>query len=158
MLPEVEALVQHVSKTVFSLPELSNNFPDDVEISVVLTDDKAIQLLNADYRGKNKPTNVLSFPSFDLEPGKPFPVQTIPCECILGDIIIAVETIEREAVEQDKPIAAHVSHMLVHGVLHLLGYDHEVESEAEIMEALEVKLLAQLGINNPYETGYSIEQ
>ncbi len=106
------------------------------ELTIVLTDDALIRELNKTYRGKNKPTNVLSFPSGEKQ--------------YLGDIILAFETIKREAAEQGKSFEHHAMHMLVHGTLHLLGYDHENESDAETMERLEIKILKKLGITNPY--------
>lgn len=109
----------------------------DFEIAVVLADDAFVQNLNKQYRGKDKPTNVLSFPA-SLGDGE------------LGDIILAFETIEREAAEQQKTFRNHATHLLVHGFLHLLGYDHIEEKEAEIMEKLEIKILKKLGISNPY--------
>ena len=106
-------------------------------LTVVLSDDEEVQSLNRDYRAKDKPTNVLSFP--DGEHGH------------LGDIILAYETIAREAVEQGKDFNNHMAHLVVHGVLHLLGYDHELgEGEAEDMEAREIAILHRLGIENPY--------
>lgn len=150
-LPNLDDLVQGICSKLFTHEQFKDYFPKDVELSIVFTDDAAIQELNASYRNKDKPTNVLSFPNFDLEPGEPFPKQAVPCECILGDVVIAIETVGREAKEQSKPLASHVSHMLVHGILHLLGYNHEAEKEAETMEALEVEILVQLGIGNPYE-------
>lgn len=108
----------------------------EAEVSVVLADDNFVQGLNREYRGKDKPTNVLSFP------------QDPP---MLGDIVLAFETIEREASEQNKDFAAHLTHLLVHGVLHLLGYDHEDDQEASEMEGLEIEILQKMGINNPYE-------
>ncbi len=105
------------------------------EITVVLADDAFVRGLNRDYRGKDKPTNVLSFPG------------DIPH---LGDIVLARETIEREAKEQGKTFRDHAAHLLVHGTLHLLGYDHMKAKEAEIMEALEIKILNKLAISNPY--------
>lgn len=120
-----------------------NVFP---ELTVTLTDDKSIKVLNRDYREKDKPTNVLSFPMFDKMSEIPNGAGEIP----LGDIIIAFETIKRESIEQNKTLADHFTHMLVHGFLHLLGYDHIVDSDAEEMEALEVKILKKLSIANPY--------
>lgn len=108
---------------------------DDL-ITLVLADDAFVQPLNATYRGKDRPTNVLSFNS--------------DAEDELGDLIFALETIRQEAEEQDKPFDHHLKHLILHGSLHLLGYDHETEVEAEEMEALEVKILAEFGLSNPY--------
>lgn len=110
----------------------------DTEISLSYVNDGEIQILNRDYRGKDKPTNVLSFP------------QNEPA--MLGDIVLAYETVVREAKEQEKPLENHLRHLLVHGVLHLLGHDHEEDGEAEAMESLEARILSEMGIKNPYET------
>ncbi|WP_132958073.1 rRNA maturation RNase YbeY [Rhizobium sp. BK251] len=113
------------------------------ELSLVFTDDASIREINAEWRNLDKPTNVLSFPAFPLQPGKmPGPM--------LGDIVIAKETVEREAVELEKPFEAHLTHLMVHGFLHLFGYDHMNISEAEIMEGLETRILAVLGLSDPY--------
>ncbi len=109
-------------------------------MAVVLSDDTEVQRLNRDFRAKDKPTNVLSFPSDE------------PDEW--GDIILAYETIEREATEQNKSFSAHFTHLLVHGMLHLLGYDAIQEDEAEEGEAVEIETLAQLGLENPYQSAY----
>ena len=111
------------------------------EISVVLTSDIEQRVLNRDYRGIDKPTNVLSFPQ--IEPHA-------PVSGLLGDIILARETVEREAAEEGKSLADHVSHLVVHGFLHVLGYDHIAEDEALHMEGLETQILATLGIADPY--------
>ncbi len=116
------------------------------EISLVFADDAFVRSLNKEYRGKDKPTNVLSFPQ--MEPEETFAPQHF---ISLGDIILAEETVSREAAEQDKPLDAHISHLIVHGTLHLLGYDHIDDEEAEKMESLEIKILSTLGIKNPYE-------
>lgn len=126
--------------------------PDTVtEVSLRFVDDETIQELNRDYRGKDKATNVLSFPMMDPdELDGPF----IPgIEQLLGDIVIAYETTQAEAQEQDKLLAAHVTHLIVHGTLHLLGYDHEDDTDAEAMEALERSILATLGLPDPYANG-----
>ncbi len=111
------------------------------EVSVVLADDDFVQNLNREYRGKDKPTNVLSFP------------QDPP---MLGDIVMACETVAREAAEQDKSFDAHLSHLVIHGLLHLLGHDHEEDAEAEEMEALEIEILGQMSIKNPYAAKNSV--
>ena len=113
------------------------------EVSLVLADDAMVQELNRDWRGKDKPTNVLSLPGED-----DFPVPDAPR--LLGDIVLAQETVAREALEQSKSFNHHLSHLVVHGMLHLLGYDHIEDDEAEEMEALEIELLAGMGIADPY--------
>ena len=115
------------------------------DVTIVFTDDATVAELNTRYRGKPKPTNVLSFPYTDdlvLPPGESRP---------LGDIILAFGTIEREAQEQGKTLAAHAGHLVIHGLLHLLGHEHEDDAQAARMEALEIAHLKNLGIGNPYE-------
>jgi probable rRNA maturation factor len=112
-------------------------------VAVALIDDRAMRKLNRSFRGKDKPTNVLSFPSGEMQDGKRAKLQ-------LGDIAIALGTVKREAKTQGKTVADHLTHLMVHAVLHLLGYDHESDPEAERMEALERKALAALGIADPY--------
>lgn len=107
------------------------------EVSILLTDDAAVQTLNRNYRGKDKPTNVLSFPQDD--------------DVMLGDIAMAYETLAREALEQDKTFQDHFTHLLVHSVLHLLGYDHEEKHDQKEMEKQEIDILHGLGISNPYD-------
>ncbi len=114
-----------------------------VEVSLLFTGDEAIQAINAEWRGMDKPTNVLSFPACPLSPGeKPGPM--------LGDIILARETLEREAMDMKKPFQDHLTHLLVHGFLHLFGYDHIEDHDAEKMEGLESSILAHLGLSDPY--------
>ena len=113
------------------------------ELSLVFTDDAHIQVLNAGWRGKDKPTNVLSFPAFPFAQGGPLPP-------MLGDIVLAAETVAHEAVLEDKPVENHITHLVIHGLLHLLGHDHETEAEAEAMEAVERAALARLAIPDPY--------
>jgi probable rRNA maturation factor len=113
------------------------------EVSLVFADDEMIREINAEWRDKDKPTNVLSFPAFPVTPGKmPGPM--------LGDIIIARETVEREAVDLEKTFEDHLTHLMVHGFLHLFGYDHIEVTDAEKMEALETRILAKLGLSDPY--------
>jgi len=119
------------------------DLPTGAEVSVVFCDDVNIQILNNEFRDEDKPTNVLSFASNDhveLEAWSP----------LLGDIILAQETIEREAKEQSKTFTDHLTHLLVHGYLHLVGYDHMNDEDAEKMENMERKVLAALGIADPY--------
>jgi len=116
-----------------------------VALAILLTGDAAIAEINRQWRGRAKPTNVLSFPApagLPVPEGQPTP---------LGDIVLGFGTVAREAEEQGKPLPHHATHLIVHGVLHLLGQDHETEAEAEAMEALECTILKQLGIADPYE-------
>ena len=115
---------------------------DDAELSLLLTDDAAIRVLNRDHRGMDKPTNVLSFPQDDPEADAYGP--------LLGDIAVAHETVAREAAEEDISFRDHFLHMIVHGFLHLVGYDHLNDDEAGEMEGLETAILARLGIADPY--------
>ena len=123
--------------------ELGQSLPEDSELSLRFTDDAAMRVLNRQWRGKDSPTNVLSFPAYPLTPGDPIPP-------ILGDIAIAYETVEREAGLEGKPFDHHLTHLVVHGFLHLMGYDHVDEREAEVMEALERRVLSRLAIPDPY--------
>ncbi|MDG3575370.1 rRNA maturation RNase YbeY [Rhizobium sp. YJ-22] len=145
-----EASLQDVGSRVlgaaadFLAREQGQPFPEEPpEVSLVFTDDASIREINAEWRQQDKPTNVLSFPAFPVTPGeKPGPM--------LGDIVIARETVEREAVDLGKSFEEHLTHLLVHGFLHLLGYDHMETEEAEEMEALETRILASLGLSDPY--------
>jgi probable rRNA maturation factor len=109
------------------------------EVSVLLTDDAEIQVLNRDWRGKDKPTDVLSFPAAEID--RPF----------LGDIAIAFETMQRDAASRKIALDQHLSHLLIHGLMHLLGHDHKDDTEAAEMEALEIAALASLGWPDPYK-------
>lgn len=121
-----------------------------VEVAVRLTDDAEVQTLNRDYRHKDKPTNVLSFPMVqpDLIDNL---ANTDDGEVLLGDIVLAHETRIREAAEREVPVEAHATHLIVHGTLHLLGYDHMRDDEADAMESLEREIMATLGLHDPYE-------
>lgn len=163
----VETLIEDARWDAFGLPALAEragraalaglDLPAaGFQISLMGCDDARIAVLNADFRGKPQPTNVLSWPSEERgaevageaplrpEPGTPDDPSS------LGDIAMAWETCAREAEEQGKPMADHVTHLIVHGVLHLLGYDHVEEEDAAVMEALEVRILASLGVSDPY--------
>lgn len=121
-----------------------------VEIAIRLTDDAEVQILNRDYRQKDKPTNVLSFAMVPSEEIQDLG-QADREEILLGDIVLAYETCAREAAERNVSIEAHATHLIVHGTLHLLGYDHMEETEAEAMEALERQIMATIGLHDPYE-------
>ncbi|WP_338426087.1 rRNA maturation RNase YbeY [Sphingopyxis kveilinensis] len=120
-----------------------------VEVAVRLTDDAEVHALNRDFRGKDKPTNVLSFPQVQADLLESL-ANSDDGEILLGDIVLARETCAREAAEKEVSLADHATHLIVHGALHLVGYDHMDDASAGAMEALEVKALASLGIANPY--------
>ncbi|GAA4748430.1 rRNA maturation RNase YbeY [Sphingomonas daechungensis] len=119
-----------------------------VELSVRLTGDEEVRALNSEWRGKDKPTNVLSFPMSEAE--ELASADGDGPELMLGDIVLARGVCEREAAEKAVPVETHATHLLVHGTLHLLGYDHMADDEAADMESREVRALARLGISDPY--------
>jgi probable rRNA maturation factor len=129
-----------------TLVEVGKRVHPDAEISVRLCDDDEIRALNLAWRNKDKATNVLSFPSPAADRGP-----------LLGDIVVAFEYVSEEARDAGRSLRDHLAHMLVHGMLHLLGFDHENESEAEKMEALERRILAKLGIDDPYSETVPVE-
>jgi probable rRNA maturation factor len=126
-----------LAEKVFALLQLETFIEADEEIALALSNNAHLQELNNKFRGQNKPTNVLSFEN--------------QRELFLGDIAIAYETIVEEAIAQDKTFNDHFTHIALHGMLHLLGYDHMNEADQQEMESLEIELLAKLGIENPYE-------
>jgi probable rRNA maturation factor len=137
--PEAPIVESWVARTV-----ATSGADYDTEVSVRIVDADEMRALNRKYRGKDQPTNVLSFPAGEatgLPADMPVP---------LGDIVICAGVVRDEAAGQEKPLAAHWAHMLVHGTLHLLGYDHETESEAAEMEALESRILSAEGLADPY--------
>lgn len=129
------------------LAETQSSLAGASEISIRVVDEVESQALNLNYRGKDQSTNVLAFPVALPDIGDWPEGMAIP----LGDLVICAPVVAREAGEQGKDLAAHWSHMLVHGMLHLLGYDHETENQAETMEALEIRILQGQGVKNPYE-------
>ena len=141
--PEAEATIE---RAIAAAAEFVTVDIGDSELAIMLTDDAGIQTLNRNWRGIDKPTNVLSFPA--LQPRGERQADDAPR--MLGDIAIAYETTRKEADEEQKPFGHHLSHLAVHGFLHLIGHDHEKDQEAEIMEALEREILSQLGIPDPY--------
>jgi probable rRNA maturation factor len=125
----------------------------EIEISVLLTNDEQIQELNKNYRQKDQPTNVLSFPLLDgeeIKNGDLSKLEVLDDCLILGDIVISYQTILRESEEQQKDFDHHLTHLLVHSLLHLIGFDHIDDSDAKVMEDLEVDILAEMGIKNPF--------
>jgi probable rRNA maturation factor len=146
---EVEKAVDAAVKFT-AIPELADP-PVPVSVSIKLSNDEEVHALNKEWREKDKPTNVLSFPMLDddeldaLVEGE----YDAP-EIMLGDIILAYGVCETEAADKGIPVAYHATHLVIHGMLHLLGHDHIEDDEAEAMEVLEVKALASLGLHNPY--------
>jgi probable rRNA maturation factor len=141
--PEAELEIMVHEAVAAAMAETGAIAEQGTELSVVFSDDAHIRQLNAQWRGKDKPTNVLSFPAFPPKRGAPLPP-------LLGDIVIAFETVIREAALEGKEVRHHITHLLIHGLLHLLGYDHETGEEAEEMEAVERRALARLAIPDPY--------
>jgi probable rRNA maturation factor len=140
---DVESVIH---RAIATAAEMVDADVKDAEVAVMLTDDAGIRTLNSNWRGIDKPTNVLSFPA--LQPTGPRGPDDAPH--MLGDIAIAYQTTRKEADDEQKPFDHHLSHLAVHGFLHLIGYDHEKDDDAEVMEALETEILAQLGIPDPY--------
>lgn len=139
---DVEAAVTAAANAVAAYPDLDLG---RAEATLALSSDAEVATLNGTYRGKPKPTNVLSFPASPSPPGVPEQGRRF-----LGDIIVARETVLAEAAEQKIPAVNHLQHLVVHGLLHLLGYDHESDDDADKMESLETGILAGLGIPDPY--------
>lgn len=134
------------------------DLPDDIAVNILLADDAEVHRLNRDYRDMDKPTNILSFPQVEdwSEPDLDLDEALEMGEGVLGDLVLGWGVVEKEAQEQNKSIRHHVGHLLVHGTLHLLGYDHLVEDEAESMEALETAILAAHDIPDPYTDNNTI--
>lgn len=127
---------------------------DGVEIGVTLTDGQAIQVLNERYRGSDTATNVLSFPAFSLSPGT-LPPPDAPRPLLLGDVVLALDVLESEVAQAHGSapgqLNAHLAHLIIHGLLHLFGYDHQSETDAQKMEAVETDLMIVLGFSDPYQ-------
>ena len=141
--PDVEAVIQ---RAIAVAAEMVDADTSEAELAVMLTDDGGIRTLNKNWRGLDKPTNVLSFPALQLTTER----SSQDAPRMLGDIAIAYETTRREADDEQKRFDHHLSHLAIHGFLHLIGYDHEKEQDAETMETLEREILAQLDIPDPY--------
>lgn len=147
----LEALAEEAARETLAHLNLKPAVGDAFEISLLACNDQRIAELNGDFRAKPQPTNVLSWPSEERSAEVPGGTPDVPEDPELGDIAIAYETCAREAQEQGKEFSTHVSHLLVHGVLHLLGYDHIDDKDAALMEGLEVEILGKMNISNPYE-------
>ncbi len=143
-LKDAEALVRRATVAALSRAAPDGN---DCEVSIVLACDTSVAELNGRWRDKQHPTNVLSFPA---APGL---VRADQCPHFLGDIIVAAGTVKQEASEQRKPLETHLCHLVIHGVLHLLGFDHDSDESARRMESIEIATMNDLGYGNPYETG-----
>jgi probable rRNA maturation factor len=143
--PGAEAVIHRAIEAAAEVADADAD-AGEAELAIMLTDDRGIRTLNRNWRGIDKATNVLSFPA--LQPTGPAGPDDAPR--MLGDIAIAYETTRKEADEERKPFDHHLSHLAVHGFLHLIGYDHENDADAEAMESLERDILAQLGIADPY--------
>jgi probable rRNA maturation factor len=148
LLPDAAALAEETAAAAWG--SIAGPATGPSEVSILLADDATVRRLNRAHRGQDKPTNVLSFPV-----GATVSVEGMPR--MLGDVVLASGVVAREAAAQDKPVAAHFRHLLVHGVLHLAGYDHIADGDAETMESLEVEILAGLAVPNPYRPGEAAE-
>ncbi len=147
----VDADIRHAAIAAFQAGVEANTamtFPDvDIEISIRLTDDEEMKTLNAKWRSINHSTNVLSFPNWDASSEAVYAGPAV----LLGDVVLARQTVEAEANNANLPPVHHVKHLVVHGVLHLLGFNHETDQEANIMESLEIKVLSNIGVASPYK-------
>lgn len=140
-LKDAEALCRRAAGAAFAA---AGDAPDEAEVGLMLCGDERMRDLNNRYRGRDTPTNVLSFPA--LDPDGPM----VPGPVLLGDVVVAFGVASREAERDGRSLADHLCHLVVHGVLHLLGHDHEDTAEAERMESLETEILAGLGIADPH--------
>lgn len=140
----MEALLAPLIAAVNGHPALQSHWP--AEVCLALGDDQFVRNLNRDFRQVDKPTNVLSFPAPEI----PVVMEGDACVRPMGDIVLALETVLREAREQELAPVDHVRHLVLHGLLHLAGYDHDTDVKAQVMEALEIEILGQIGIANPY--------
>ncbi|CAO4845013.1 MAG: Endoribonuclease YbeY [Holosporales bacterium] len=142
---EWERFFEEISHNILKFFDLSGMY----EVSIFLTKDDYIQTLNRDYRHKDAPTNVLSFPQYDL--GEIKMLDQTGQTVLLGDVVLSIETLQREAIAHNKRIMDHVIHLYIHSILHLLGFDHEEDQQAQEMEAVEIQFLQTLNIANPYQ-------
>jgi probable rRNA maturation factor len=148
LLPDAAAIAEETAAAAWR--SVAGPAAGPAEISILLADDATVQRLNRAHRGQDKPTNVLSFPIGDT-----ISIQDAPT--MLGDVVLASGVVAREAIDQGKPVAEHFRHLVVHGVLHLAGYDHIADGDAEKMESIEVEILAAFAVPNPYRLGEPAE-
>jgi len=155
-LPEIEALAETAAQLALETAGLD---PERWTICLLACDDARIAGLNRDFRARAAPTNVLSWPAFELAPERPGGLPAAPPQSAagprqsLGDVAIALQTTHREAGDSATPLKDHVIHLILHGCLHLLGFDHEAEEDAETMEGIETRALARIGVADPYIPG-----
>jgi len=154
-LPDIEALAGTAARLALEAAGLD---PAHWTLCLLACDDARIAALNHDFRAREKPTNVLSWPAFELAPERPGARPPPPQPATgnrqpLGDVAIALQTTRREAEESATPLKDHVIHLILHGCLHLLGFDHEAEEDAETMEGVETRALARIGVDDPYTRG-----
>lgn len=163
---EIDILIEAPEWEAVDLPDLAQAAcegtlaemglePADFALSILACDDARIAALNTDFRGKLTPTNVLSWPSEERAPATPGAVPDLPSAQAgppleLGDLALAYQTCAQEAEASKKPLAHHLTHLIVHGLLHCMGYDHETDLDADVMEGLETRILARLGLPDPY--------
>lgn len=152
----IENFIDKTCKNLIPLTDLKKILTKDfeLELSVLLVSDAQIKKINSQFRQKNKPTNVLSFPALDENLIRNIGIKKVVGSntyLLLGDIIIAQEKVKKESLAQKKKFRDHLTHLILHSILHLIGYDHEDEKMANTMEALEVKILKRIGIANPYQ-------
>ena len=151
ILPGAAALSEIAAAAAFRMAPINGSADPKAEVSIVLADDDFVRALNRDYRGRDESTNVLSFPASEPDDERAPPPPGAPR--LLGDIVVAYQTTIGEAAGQGKTLGDHLCHLVVHGMLHLLGFDHQMPAPAEAMERLEIEILAGLDIANPYESG-----
>lgn len=142
----IDDVMNAVGAAVFNMLSPARTHGTLPTAGVKIASDDDVQTLNRDFRDMDKPTNVLSFPSDDEDA-----LDSEENQFYLGDIILAVGTLIKEAEAEEKPVTHHLAHLAVHGLLHLMGFDHETDADAEVMEALEIKILAEMNIPNPYQ-------
>ncbi|MEL7025765.1 MAG: rRNA maturation RNase YbeY [Pseudomonadota bacterium] len=155
----IEVLIEAPAWEALNLPHVASRAAEaafshlgvsGLSAACLATDDARISVLNTEFRGKPKPTNVLSWPTESLAPARPGAVPPSPKDPEIGDIALAFETCAAEAKAAGIALSDHVTHLVIHGILHLLGYDHEIDADADLMEKTEIAILLSLGIANPY--------